>query len=358
ACALGLPQGLLHLQYRERLPVSALLGWTRRFLARLALVMLVVALCLLWLAPPFHVVSNAQAATLALIVPFGVAHLLWRAFVLKTRGVFAYGAVTSLPALLTLVGIAGLCLVGPPHGFEWILLGSAALAATVGAVLMRARSRSAGNSTARVPARMLWSVSAQTWIQGLMAALMPALLLSLSAWSGATLADIGVVSLGLQVYQLFAVLGAYAAPMIYDKAARVAERDTATRDLDALLARVPALAWLGLAALAVAGPWLATRAVVSMAAFVVPLTVLTVAGVVSLLVRLLWTLAQARGEIRELSVQAVWRLALACAMTAALVPRVGAAVAIPWVLLVVESLTLARLAIADKTSRRAFREPQ
>ena len=357
ALALGLPQGLLHLQYREGLAASTLLAWTRRYLLVVTLAMLAGA-GLLWRhAPLAPFTSGAQAAVIALALPFAVAHLLWRSILLRGWGVVPYAAVTSLPALAILAGVAGLCIAGRAQGFEWVLLAAAALSAGASGMLARRRPAPADAVSADgvvavapvepsrpVPTRILWSVSLQTWVQGLTAALLPALLLSVAGWRGASLADIGLVSLGLQVYLLFAVLAAYSAPMIYDRVARGDEASPALGALAAWRDRVGVPALCLVCAIALLGPWGVARLAPSLAAQVLPTTLLAGAGLVALAVRLLWTLLQASGQVRELSVQAVWRLLLACSLAALLVPGLGAPLAVPLALLGVELLTLARLA--------------
>ena len=359
AFALGLPQGLLHLQYREGLAASALLGWTRRYLLILTVAMLAVAAMLFRPAPLAPFASGTQAAVIALSLPFAVAHLLWRSILLRASGVVRYAAITSLPALGVLAGVLVLCVTGRADGFEWVLLAAAVLAATASGALAWGRaepvavanaasagalSLAAAQRLRPLPARILWTISLQTWAQGLMAALQPALLLSVAGWRGATLSQIGLVSLGLQVYLLFAVLAAYSAPMIYD---RVARSDAPVRIAQALAGwrdRIGLPALCLMAATGLLGPWTMARFVPSLAPHVLPATLLAVAGSTALLVRLLWTLLQAVGQVRELSVQAVWRLLLACGLTAWLVPALGAPLAVPLALLGVEALTLVRLA--------------
>ena len=357
AFALGLPQGLLHLQYREGLAASTLLAWTRRYLLIVTLAMLAVAALLFRHAPLAPFASGAQAAVIALALPFAVAHLLWRSILLRACGVVPYAAISSLPALGVLAGIAVLCVAGRAQGFEWVLLAAAVLAAGVSGALawgrvgmiavvvaVGATPGAAAPPSGPVPTRILWSISLQTWVQGLMAALLPALLLSVAGWRGAKLGQIGLVSLGLQVYLLFAVLAAYSAPMIYDRVARsdgpvlIVQVLTAWRDRIGL----PVLCLMG--ATALLGPWTLARFMPSLAAHVVPTTLLAVAGSTALLVRLLWTLLQAGGQVRELSMQAVWRLLLASGLTVWLVPALGAPLAVPLALLGIEVLTLARLA--------------
>lgn len=353
--ALGLPQGLLHLQYREGLAASTLLAWTRRYLLIVTLAMLAVAAMLFRHAPLAPFASGAQAAVIALALPFAVAHLLWRSILLRACGVVPYAAISSLPALGVLAGIAVLCVAGRAQGFEWVLLAAAVLAASVSgalawgrfgmiAVVVAVGVTPAAPPSRPVPTRILWSISLQTWVQGLMAALLPALLLSVAGWRGATLGQIGLVSLGLQVYLLFAVLAAYSAPMIYDRVARSAAPVLIAQVLAAWRDRIGLPVLLSMGATALLGPWTLARFMPSLAAHVVPTTLLAVAGSTALLVRLLWTLLQAGGQVRELSVQAVWRLLLASGLTVWLVPALGAPLAVPLALLGIEVLTLARLA--------------
>lgn len=352
ALALGLPQGLLHLQYREEVPASVLLAWARRYLQFLTTGMLAVVGLLLWHSPLAPSGRGLQAATIAMALPFAVTGMLCRSFVLRERGLVPYAAVTSLPSLLIFAGTVGMCVTGQPSGFEWVLLAAAVISASVNVVLVRNASPPAA-PVMHVPTRILWSISLQTWVQGLMAALLPALLLTVVGWRGATLAQVGIVSLGLQIYQLFGVLAAYSAPMIYDRLARAVGPVSVMAIFSARRPHFGASVAGGLVVVALLGPWVVARLLPSLGVHLQSITMLAVAGLISLMVRLLWTVSQARGQIRELSIQAIWRLALACGLAGALVPTLGAALTVPLALLIVETLTLGRLAISLHLFRTA-----
>jgi hypothetical protein len=351
---LGLPQGLLHLSYREGVPVAALQGFVLRVVAAVALgVALTAALITLSggaLSLPLKPTTLARESLLlvALALPFWVAHLLWRSLALHSRGVLPYAVLTALPAWLVLAGTGLLVMVGTARGFAWVLLAVAICAALASAAVVRADSM----LTAPWPRRVMWSVSLQTWAQGLAAAWMPALLLSLVALSDAGLDEVGALSLGLQLYQLFAVAAAYAAPQVYDQAAR----GVAMEPGQVLAMWGRRIGWVPLAGVVVGAlilPWVAAAQWPSLAGHETGLAVLALAGLLAVLVRLWTTLLQSAGRIRELSWQALARPLLACVLTLAWKPSMGALLAVPLALLATEALTLAQMAITER--RRVWR---
>jgi hypothetical protein len=339
--AVGLPQGLLHLQYREAVPPAALRGFIRRWVMLLAALALLAIAVIQWLdLSPVAAAYRDRVCVVVAAVPFTVGHLLWRALVLKARGVVRYSVVTGLPSLLVFAGVAGLGAVGEAHGFEWVLL----VAAALGAVASSAWSWTASDgSPASLPRTVLWSVSLQTWVQAALTALMTALLLSLARGLGAPLGEVGVVSLGLYVYQLFAVLAAYAAPVIYDRVAGAAPAGGPWGGLRWSRRRV---AWV--VATTLVGALLLPRAAAfvwaTAALHVGSMTFFAVAGLAALGSRLGATLLQAQGRVRELSIQAAWRLAGALGLSALGMQVATASHAVPIALLVVELATVVRLA--------------
>ena len=344
---LGLPQGLLHLQYRESVPVAALRPWVLRYVLGLASVCAVLA-ALLLAAPAgtaAGVMAPATLAVLAATVPLAAAHLLWRALALRDVGAVRYAAITAAPALLILAALLPLCLLGSAARLVWALLVGAALSALVsGWVVHRGLYPSAPGDAARPWSRAtLWSVGVETGAQSVLIALVPALVLSTVGWLGASLAEVGVVSLGLHVYQLFGVAAAYVAPMVYDRAARAA-RPPAAADIAAWLrARATPRRWPlagALALVALAGAralWPAGAAALAM------LALMALAGAVSMAARLLVTLLLARGAFRPLTILAFARLVVAVGGSALLMRVVGALLAVPLVLAATELLLLGGL---------------
>lgn len=346
---MGLPQGLLHACYREGVPAAALQGFVMRTVLAVALG-LALAIVLWWvlagLALPAAgaTLSPESVLLVALALPFWVGHLLWRSLALHSRGVVPYAVLTALPAWLVLVGVVVLAATGA-RAFAWVLLAAAACAAVAAALLVGAGVRQ--RLAVQWSRRTIWKVSVQTWGQGLAAAWMPALLLSLVALAGAPLGEVGALSLGLQVYQLFAVAAAYAAPQVYDRAAR----GPGTLPGQVLVAWARRLGWWppAIAAGAALGlPWAAAAWWPALAGYEAGLAALALAGLLALLARLWATLLQAAGRIRELSWQALARVILACALTVGWTPTMGALLAVPLALLATELLTLAQMAVTER----------
>lgn len=343
----GLPQGLLHLQYREGVPVAALRRWIGRYLRMLAA--LAAALIAGGLATPLFadLPHRAQALVLVAAAPLAAAHLLWRSLTLRVVGVVPYAVVTAAPALLILAGLLPYAAAGLRSGFEWVLLGAAAFSALASGLLARRATHAEARVTTspRWSRRQLWSVSLQTGAQSVLTAAGPASLMSLASLLGATLAQVGVISLCLQLYQMFAVAAVYAAPLVYDRAAR-SERRPDGRQLFALLRQRIGLAPLALgAAAALFGPVLLAQLWPAIADLAPPLTLMAVAGVLALGVRLLSTLHQARGEFTLLSLQAAARLLVGLLLTALLMRSWPATLAVPVAMLTVEALLLAWLLV-------------
>lgn len=349
----GLPQGLLHMQYREDVPAAALQRWIARYLRSLSAVALAaVALSMLWLwvSPVPHL---GQVAVLAAALPFAAAHQLWRSLALKGAGVVAYAVVTAAPALLILVGLAVLVLANWNSGFEWVLWVAYALCAVLARCVLR-RVRDVAAEPRRWSTAPLWTASLQTGAQGLLIALLPAALLSVPGALGASLAEIGIVSLGFQLYQVFGVVATCVVPLLYDRAARgrgpLDDRHWLT-----------AIGWrLGLGRLAAVAvlcpllPWIAALAWPSAGEFALPLSLMALAGELALVVRVLWTLQQARGAYTLLSGQALARIVVALGVAFLLLEDgVAATSAVPWCMVGIEAMTLAWLLAGMHTERRS-----
>ena len=350
--ALGLPQGLLHLQYHEGATARSLRPFIRGHLALLA-VLAVPAL----LAIAFAHLSDAAAAhrvqvgIVVAAVPFGVGHLLWRALVLKAQGVVRYSVVTGLPSVLVFAGVLALAALDTPKGFAVVIFIAAAVACVVSAIWSTPQGAadapaspapSTSSATPAWPRRVLWSVSLQTWVQGALAALLVALLLSLARAFGAPLSEVGVVSLGLYVYQLFGVLATYAAPVVYDRVAGAPAGAARFATLGRWRARAVAVAFVAFVA-ALVGPRAVALAWPTSAVHADSVTLFAVAGLSALGTRLGATLLQALGRLRELSMQAAWRLVAALAITTAAMQAMPASYAVPLALLAIEVATVVRL---------------
>lgn len=334
---LGLPQGLMHLQYREGFAAQALQAVVWRACALAALTMTVLGAAL-WQWPGALPWPLPLLVALLASMPFWLGQRLWRALALRGLGLVPHAIVTALPAWLILLGVLIMGLQGRPQGFEWVMLGSAVLAATFSAIAFRAWR----TQPAALPRRILWRVSLQTLLQTLLAATMTAALLGLARWLGASLTEVGVLSLGLLVYELFAVLAGYGAPLLYDRAARLAPAHS-TRPLAQWGRRVgvPLLAGGVLAALAL--PWLASGWSAKLIGHEGAITAMALAGLLALCARLWATTLQAQGRVAELSFQASLRLVVGLGSMAALYRPLGILLAAPLALVVMELLTLWRL---------------
>lgn len=334
---LGLPQGLMHLQYREGFAAPALqkVVWRACAFAALAMAALAVAM---WGWPGTLPWPLGMALVLLASMPFWLGQRLWRALALHGLGLVPHAVITSLPAWAIFAGVLVMGWQGWAQGFEWVMLGSAVLAAWVSAVAFRAWR----TQPAVLPQHTLWRISLQTLLQTLLAASMTAALLGMARWLGASLAEVGVLSLGLQVYELFAVLAGYAAPLLYDRAARLAPAHS-TRPLAEWGRRIgrPLFAAGLVAALAL--PWAASAALPKLAGHEGAITAMALAGLLALCSRLWATTLQAQGRVAELSLQAGGRLVVGLGTLVALYRPAGILLAAPMALVVMELLTLWRL---------------
>ena len=326
--AFGVPQGLLHLQYRLNVNAATLRPWLRRAGLWLGLVCLAAAAAMLWL-------QHRLAAAVLLSLPFAVGHLVARSVILAERGVVWFGMITALPALLVLAGALGYGLLGVESGFDVLLLASAAVA---GLVSMVTAWRSVDpEALGDWPRHALWRASAQSWVQAAGGALLGAALLSTVAWAGNGDAQLGAASLGLHVYQVFAVVAGYLAPLQYDHLAR---QDRPASLAWPLAARRAGVAIGLLAPLGVAACWAEPR----WSVWLLPASLMLPAGVIAIAARGAATLLLARGAYAELSAQALWRLLLAVGACALALRWLPAAAAVALALLCIESVTWWRAA--------------
>lgn len=323
AAALGLPQGLLHLQYRRQVGSDSLWPWVRRWLLGAALLSMMAAV-VAWLAGA-HLAAWVMAS-----VPLAAGHLLARSLLLPSHGTVVFGFVTALPSLLVFAGVLAMGVLDRGTGFAALLLVVACLS---GATSLRWATRGLGPGPAAWPRGELWRVSLQSWLQAALGGALAAGLLSVVAASGQGGAALGLASLALQVYQVFAVLAGYAAPLLFDRLARQDMPSLQHHQLPALWRA--ALAGAVLAALAGAALSVAGHA----PSWLLPAGLMLPAGLAAVAARVHGTVLLARGEYRELSLQGAWRLALALGLAALALRALPAAAAVALALLVTELLT-------------------
>lgn len=346
--ALGLPHGLLHLMYRRGINARHLLPWLHN------VVTLAVFVCM----PSAAVAAALGQKTLALVVaslPFSIAHLLARSWLLHERGEELFGAITAMPAVILLVTI----LLGSQH-YVWLLLGTAVIAGTVSLTLVahtvrRARATAEVkrcDATTTVPPRALaeenrspdvspaslrrelWSSSLQVWMQAALGSALPAGLLSVVAQSGQTQRALGEASLGLHIYQVFAVLTGYVAPLLFH---RIADHKNAAR-LDVMALSNHSRLALGCLCAILALSMLA-GVVLQPAALWPAIGLMGLAGIAAVAARLHSTVLLARSKYLELSLQAGWRLLLALLATVLALRFTPPLVAVSAALLLTEGLT-------------------
>ena len=325
AC-LGVPQGLLHMQYHAKVPPTALKPWIRRYVTAVGATALLLA-GLLWFG------GWRLAAWAALSVPFAVTHLIARSLILPQRGAACFGAATAVPALCVLAGVAVLVALNHAMDFDALLLAATILAALITATMAWPRGQQAvpfGWSTAT-----LWQASLQSWLQQALAAALSAALLSTVVVGGHGALALGEASLALQFYQVFVVLATYASPLVYDRVARSSDRGALVSSWNTRwmwgalvggVVTIPLACWAwqsdarGAAALLAAG-------------LMVP------AGCAAVAARLAATILLARGRYTELSVQALCRLLLGVGLLWFVSRILPAAAAVAVTLLVLEPLT-------------------
>ncbi len=344
---IGLPQGLLHMQYREGVSVAALRAWVFRYLKILLVVLAAMLLLRHFLLPlewtPALLQSPQTLGLLALTVALGASHLLWRSLALRDVGLLPYAAMTAAPSLIVLIALVVVCAIGQRSGLVWALFVGALLSALASAWMVTrvARKEVVDASAASWSRQTLWAVSSQTGVQNIFTALTPPLVLSAAAALGASLSQVGVLSLGLHVYQIFGVAAVYIAPMVYDKAARSGDAMSEQQLLDWMLERLTLRAVLAFTLLmAVAMFFLRTLWPAGSDSLVL-VAAMASAGALSMAVRLMVTLMQARGAYRALSWHALGRLVLSVSGSAALMQVWPAAVAVPVALLATELILLA-----------------
>jgi hypothetical protein len=338
---MGLPQALLHLQYRQSVGLGVLLAWVKRYVLGLwggVIFLGAVAWWLTGLPVPVWMLWVILAG-----VPLSAMHLLCRSLLLRDVSRVAYALVTIAPAVLLLLAVQVICFWAEAHYFVWALLFSAGGSALISgwAVRRLLELQAPEVSVAPVWSRsVLWSVGFESGVQNTLTALGPALLLSTLSGLGAPLSQVGLVSLGLHVYQLFGIAAAYVSPMLYDRAATAAHSPSVGQWWAQLKGRVP---W----------PWLGYLFLLCFAALSLvqnfwpvalelqwSLGLMAVAGALSLAVRLLMTLMLTRAAFRPLTCQAVVRLGCVTGGTALMMPFTGALLAAPLALCLTEVVLL------------------
>jgi hypothetical protein len=343
---IGLPQGLLHMQYREGVSVSALRAWVMRYINVLLAVLIGLLLLHSFVLPAAWTPALLQGPqmmwALLLTVVMGASHLLWRSLALRDVGLLPYAALTASPSLVVLAALVVVCAIGQRSGLMWALFAGALISSLASAWMVArvARKEAADARQTEWSRRSLWAVSSQTGVQNILTALSPPLVLSTAAASGASLAQIGVVSLGLHVYQVFGVAATYMAPMVYDKAARAEQPMSEQHLLAWLRERLTLRAVLAFGIAVVLAMLLLRSLWPSGADSLVLVACMATAGALATAVRLMVTLMQARGAYRALSWHALGRLLLSVGGTAALMTVWPAVLAVPVALLVTELILL------------------
>lgn len=346
---IGLPQGLLHMQYREGVSVSALRAWVMRYINVLLALLVGVLLLHSFVLPAAWTPALLQGPhmlwALLLTVVMGASHLLWRSLALREVGLVPYAALTASPSLVVLAALVVVCAIGQRSGLVWALFAGALISSLASAWMVarvaRGARKEAGDARkAEWSRRSLWAVSSQTGVQNILTALCPPLVLSTAVALGASLAQIGVVSLGLHVYQVFGVAATYMAPMVYDKAARAEQPMSEQHLLSWLRERLTLRAVLAFG-IAVALAMLLLRSLWPTGAdSLVLVGAMASAGALAMAVRLMVTLMQARGAYRVLSWHALGRLLLSVGGAAALMTVWPAVLAVPFALLAAELILL------------------
>lgn len=344
---LGLPHGLLHLMYRCGISAHELLPWIRGIL--------VVAAILCW--PTAGATAALGQQTVALILaslPFALAHLLARSWLLRERGEEIFGIITAMPALLLLAAV-----LISAQNYPWLLLTTAAITGTTSLLMvartarqeqaasdikisnthLTERTRKAGGREFAPPPpsslrRQLWSSSLQIWMQAALGSALPAGLLSAVAQSGQAERALGEASLGLHIYQVFAVLAGYIAPLIFHRIAD--HRTQSTLNATALDPRSRHALWTlggGILLVMLGGITLQPDELWP------AIGLMSLAGILAVTARLHSTVLLARSQYRELSLQAASRLLLALLVTCLALQVLPALVAISAALLLTEGLT-------------------
>ncbi len=340
---IGLPQGLLHMQYREGVSVAALRAWVMRYIGVLLVVLIALLFVHRFLLPtawtPSLIQSTQTLWLLGSTVLLAASHLLWRALALREVGLVPYAAMTAAPSLIVLMALAVVCALGQRSGLVWALLAGALLSSLASGWMVR-RVAGRREANAQWSRRTLWAVSSQTGIQNIFTALTPPLVLSTAAALGASLAHVGLLSLGLHVYQIFGVAAVYIAPMVYDKAARSGAAMSAQQLLNWMLERLTLRVVMAFTLLVAAAMFLLRSLWPAGADSLVLVAAMACAGTLSMAVRLMATLMQARGAYRALSWHALGRLVLSVSGSAALMQVWPPALAVPVALLVTEVILL------------------
>ena len=321
--AMGRPQGLLHLQYRLSVPADALWRWLARQW------MLAVPVCLAGACVCAWADWTLAAAVIASL-PMTVGHLMARSLLLPERGVVIFGFVSALPALVVLAGVGLLDVFDASLNFPLMILVALWLAGAVGLALC---ARKVSSDVPAFDSGALWAPSLQSWMQAALGGLLPAGLLSVVSASGHGGAALGAASIGLHAYQLLAVLAGYSAPVLFDHLARQDRPELAAGWVPRRM-RLAVLLLLGLCGL---GALLASQG--HAPGWLLPLGLLLPAGCAAVAARVHGTVLLARGDYRELSLQAAWRLALGLSLLWVSLQWWPAPAALACTLLTVEVLT-------------------
>lgn len=313
ALLFGLPQGLMHFSYQPGVGIAELRGLLQRYVA------LVVATAVLAGAIAMQQGFIAMGVVV-LAVPGLVFHGLLRSLLLRAAGLISYALVTIAPAVSLFIGVVATVLLRSAH-WEWAMLASslASVAVVMAAASWHGLPPARGGGT---PPPGIWSASLHNFVFNVCVAAQPALLLAMLVAWGADPSQVGALSLSFYFLQVFSVLAGFVAPVVFDRFA-------AGSSIAAVWAKDRELAWkvllmifVGLAALTLALPAIFRVAFQSSYAVAVDTCrLMTLAGGLVLLTRLIATLMLVAGRFVDMSRQAIARVVLSVAF-AALIHRI------------------------------------
>lgn len=311
---LGLPQAFLHIAYHGDVPLARLRGFAERYCAWLMLSAVVCAVIAVIGATPW-------LAWAILAAPVWVYLGLVRSLALRTAGTLGFAWLTASPALFLFAFMAVLAELRLEAFGPALLASAVACWLTARALLLRA-----GIGSERSTQSLgLAAVNRHAILQNACPASQTALLLSLAVALSVSTEGVGRISFALVFAQLFALAASFAAPAIYDAAARSTglpnARIALRRALRMLVFAMPAMVVLAI---------LVVPALVSLlfdesyASATRACQVMAIAGLLMLANRLAATVLQALGRFQELTLQAILRL---------LASLLLAGVAISWAML-------------------------
>ncbi len=301
-CMVGLPQALLHFAYHE----TSALGRLRRFVETYALALLGLSVIVALVLGQLGYVAWSWVA---LAIPWLVLHGLLRSLMLSAAGLVPYALVTVAPALAVLVGV-GAMLALSLERWDWVIAAAGVVAALVAWVVCHV----SGVPRARVMRPLpqgLWHANTHALVLNVCNAAQVALLLTTFSTLGASPTAVGEVSFALYFLQIFAVFAGFVAPALYDHFAHDKSQLRAFWVTDARLVKGFAAVLVVLVVVLVAlERWALPLVPAAHINLVWACTIMTLAGLVLFLNRLLATIVQTTGSFAELSRQSLARVVL------------------------------------------------